>query len=122
MVQVAGVGRALDTLKASIRGTVIVGLAGALGTVLLYSSCTTRVLPNEWGVEQRRFGLTTGIVPQAFGPGLYFIGPGVTMHTFPREIHGLEASYDRDEAMRRAGSPSGKVSSYVDRRERRAGA
>ena len=123
MVEVTGVGRAFDALKTSIRGTLVVGLAAAIGTALLYSSCTTRVLPNEWGVEQRRFGLTTGIVPQAFGPGLYFMGPGVTMHAFPREIHVLEASYDREEAARKGGSAaSGRIDSYFERRDRLLGA
>ena len=121
MVQVAGVGRALDTLKASIRGTVFVALGTLIATALVYTSCTTRVLPNEWGVEQRRFGLTTGVVPRAFGPGLYFVGPGVTMHTFPREIHVLEASYDREEAVRRAGAAGERVNAYFNRRDRLLG-
>jgi regulator of protease activity HflC (stomatin/prohibitin superfamily) len=121
MVQVAGVGRALDTLKASIRGTVFIVLTTLIATALVYSSCTTRVLPNEWGVEQRRFGLTTGVVPRAFGPGLYFVGPGVTMHTFPREIHVLEASYDREEAVRRAGATGERVNAYFNRRDRLLG-
>jgi regulator of protease activity HflC (stomatin/prohibitin superfamily) len=81
------------------------------------------VLPNEWGVEQRKFGLKTGIVGNAYGPGLYFVGPGVTMHTFPREIHVLEASYDREEALRKGGSSSAPaVNAYFDRRGKLLGA
>ena len=38
----------------------------------------------------------------AYGAGLYFVGPGATMHTFPREMHVLEASYDRQESDARA--------------------
>ena len=99
MVQVAGVSRALESLKASLGRTFFLGVGTFLLLLLFYASCTTRVLPNEFGVEQRKFGLKTGIVPTTYGPGLYFVGPGMTMHTFPREIHVLEASYDRQEAM-----------------------
>src|SRR5262249_3837358 len=65
---------------------------------IFYGSCTARVQPYEWGVEQRRIGLKTGIVEKAYGPGLYFVGIGATMRTFPREIHVLEASNDREES------------------------
>ncbi len=92
MVEVAAVGRALDTLKTSVRRTGLLAIAGFLFVLIFYASCTARVLPNQWGVEQRRFGLRTGIVPEPFGPGLYFVGPGVTLHLFPREIHVLDAS------------------------------
>ena len=71
---------------------------------VFYGACTARVRPNEWGVEQRKFGFKRGIVDRAYGAGLYFVGPGATMHTFPREIHLLEASYDRQEAEERAGA------------------
>jgi len=119
MVQVAAVGRALDTLKASVRRTTVLALVGLLFLVIIYSACTARVLPNQWGVEQRRFGLRTGIVPSAFGPGLYFVGLGVTMHQFPREIHVLEASYARDELLRKPGpATSAAVNTYFNRRGR----
>ena len=122
MVQVAGVVRAMDTLKASVRRTAILVVVVVLAVSFLYASCTTRVLPNNWGVEQRKFGLKTGIVDTAFGPGLYFVGPGVTMHTFPREIHVLEASYDREDALRKGGSSvSGPVNDYFERRSRLLG-
>jgi regulator of protease activity HflC (stomatin/prohibitin superfamily) len=123
MVQVAGVVRAMDTLKASVRRTAFLVLAVGLVTTLFYGSCTARVLPNQWGVEQRKFGLKTGIVDSAYGPGLYFVGPGVTMHTFPREIHVLEASFDREEALRKGGpAVADRVNSYFDRRGRLLGA
>ncbi len=47
--------------------------------------------------------LKAGVVDTAYGPGLYFVGPNVTMHTFPGEIHVLEASYDREEAQIKGG-------------------
>jgi len=118
MVQVAGVSAAVERLKVSVKRVGILGIGGVLAVLLFYGSCTARVRPNEFGVEQRKFGLHTGIVPRTFGPGLYFIGPGVTMHMFPREIHVLEASYDRDEALRKAGSgATGRVEAYFDRRD-----
>jgi regulator of protease activity HflC (stomatin/prohibitin superfamily) len=95
-----------------------------LGLVLLtvfYASCTARVLPNQWGVEQRKFGFKRGIVDTAFGPGIYFVGPGTTLHTFPREIHVLEASFDRQEsvgkAQRMGGAVTQRIERYFDRRD-----
>jgi regulator of protease activity HflC (stomatin/prohibitin superfamily) len=115
-------GRALDTLKASVRRTTVLIVTILIVLVFFYGSCTTRVLPNQWGVEQRKFGLKTGIVDTSYGPGLYFVGPGVTMHTFPREIHVLEASYDREEALRKGGSAlEPAVNEYFDRRSRLLG-
>jgi regulator of protease activity HflC (stomatin/prohibitin superfamily) len=91
--------------------------------VFFYGSCTARVQPNEWGVEQRRFGLTTGIIEKAYGPGLYFVGIGATMHTFPREIHVLEASNDREDSKSKAhgGDVAGRVDAYFDERDRLLG-
>ena len=125
MVAVAGVTRAVALLRSSlirltIRGVVAVGLV-----LLFYGSCTTRVRPNEWGVEQRKFGLKVGIVDHAYGAGLYFVGPGAAMHTFPREIHVLEASYDRQESDARGRAMGGgtekKVEQYFERRDRLLG-
>jgi regulator of protease activity HflC (stomatin/prohibitin superfamily) len=119
MVQVIGMARAANTLKASLRHGSFLALAALLFLVLFRTACTARVAPNEWGVEQRKFGLKTGIMPTSYGPGLYLIGPGVTMHTFPREIHVLEASYDRDEALRKGGPGlADAVNLYFDRRSR----
>jgi regulator of protease activity HflC (stomatin/prohibitin superfamily) len=122
VVQVAGAVRAMDALKASVRRTALLALSILLVSTLFYGSCTSRVLPNQWGVEQRKFGLKTGVMDTVYGPGLYFVGPGVTMHTFPREIHVLEASYDREEALRKAGpSLAGAVNAYFDQRRRLLG-
>jgi regulator of protease activity HflC (stomatin/prohibitin superfamily) len=112
----------MDALKASVRRTALLALSILLVSTLFYGSCTSRVLPNQWGVEQRKFGLKTGVMDTVYGPGLYFVGPGVTMHTFPREIHVLEASYDREEALRKAGSSlTGAVNAYFDQRRRLLG-
>jgi len=119
MVQVAGMGRAMDALKKSLsRTTLLIGM-GIVVFFIFYASCTARVMPNEFGVEQRKFGLKTGIVEHLYLPGLYFVGPGTTMHMFPREIHVLESSFDRSEAMTKAqGDTQRRVQSYFDRRDR----
>ena len=39
---------------------------------------------------------------KTFGPGLYVVGPGVTMHTFSREMHVLEAAGSQSESAERA--------------------
>lgn len=118
MVEVAGMGSAIATLRSGLRRATILGVVAVLAVLLVYGSCTARVGPNQFGVEQRRFGFQTGIVPRIFSPGLYVVGPGVTMHAFPREIHVLEASYDHEEAVRRAGSLAQRVEDYFTRRAR----
>lgn len=119
MVQVIGMARAMDTFKASVRRATLLAIVVLVFFAFFYTACSARVLPNEWGVEQRKFGLKTGIMPTAYGPGLYFVGPGVTMHSFPREIHVLEASFDREEALRKGGpNVAGAVNAYFERRER----
>jgi len=120
MVQVAGVQTAARALKQAIRRLVLLVGAGVVVLLIIYSSCTARVMPNQWGVEQRKFGSRVGIVDQAYGPGLYFVGPGVTMHTFSREIHVLEASFDRQEALGKAKDARVRaaVVQYFDERQR----
>ena len=118
MVSVAAREEAAGALKRSLRRTAL--RAGVVvGAVLLtYASCTARVAPNEFGVEQDRFGSHVGISDRTFGPGLYFILPGSTMHAYSRDLHVLEASYDREDALARAGSAQVKerVEEYFRRR------
>lgn len=85
-----------------------------------YASCLARVEPNEWGVEQHKFGTKVGIGDTAYGPGLYFTPPGTTMHTYSREVHILEASNDREESIRKAadGRARSKVAQYFEERQR----
>jgi regulator of protease activity HflC (stomatin/prohibitin superfamily) len=95
-------------------------LAALVVLLLVYSQCSARVLPNQWGVQQRRFGVHQGIDDHAYGPGLYLMGPGETMHAFSREVHALEASYDREESLRKAsdGRQRQAVDRYFDLRQR----
>jgi regulator of protease activity HflC (stomatin/prohibitin superfamily) len=126
MVKVSGYAPAIQSLRTAVVGKLI-----RLGVLLLivgifYTSCTTRVRPNEFGVEQRRIGIKMGIVDTPYQPGLYFLGPGTTMHTFSREIHVLEASYDRDEAHAKAsalgGGAVGRIDDYFNERDQMLGA
>ncbi len=115
MVTLAGVSQAGASIRRSLTRLTVRVLAVLLLVFVFYGACTTRVRPNEWGVEQHKFGFKRGIVDRAYTAGLYFVGPGVTMHTFPREIHVLEASYDRQEAEERARRMGGDVVRRVDK-------
>jgi regulator of protease activity HflC (stomatin/prohibitin superfamily) len=110
---------ALQSLRRGLTRLGVVGITSMLAVIFFYASCTARVRPNEYGVEQRKFGVKVGIVPKVYGPGLYFVGPGVNMHTFPREIHVLEASYDRQESLAKARgeAASSRVTEYFARRD-----
>jgi regulator of protease activity HflC (stomatin/prohibitin superfamily) len=125
MVKVSGFAPALQSLRSAVVGKLIT--FGILLAILLvfYGSCTARVRPNEFGVEQRKFGLKTGIMADKYDPGLYFVGPGTTMHTFSREIHVLEASYDREEARQKAnalgGGAVGRIDAYFNERDEMLG-
>jgi regulator of protease activity HflC (stomatin/prohibitin superfamily) len=102
MVQVAGLARAGQQIRSSLLRMAGLISAVVFGLSTFYAGCTARVRPNELGVQQKRLGSQKGIVSRTFGPGLYFVGPGTAIHTFPREIHVLEASYDRQDALARA--------------------
>ncbi len=119
MVKVPGTESALALLKgAATRGAAKAGGA-ALLVALFYGACVARVPPNEWGVEQARFGFKTGLIERTFGPGLWFVPFGTTMHTFPREIHVLEASFEKAEARSKArGDAVEKVDAYFNKRDR----
>lgn len=120
MVTVAGAEGALRKLVGSIRRLGLLSGLAVGGLLLFYGACTARVKPNEWGVEQVRFGFRIGIKERAFTPGLYFVPLGTTMHAFPREIHVLEASFDRSESLRKATSEDSRegVERFFERRDK----
>jgi regulator of protease activity HflC (stomatin/prohibitin superfamily) len=101
MVEVAGKARADGALRRALLRTGIKLGVAAVALLVIYGSCTARVQPNEWGVEQSQFGAHVGIEGKPYGPGLYLVGPGTTMHTFSREIHVLEASPEGEAAVER---------------------
>lgn len=110
-----------ETVRVLKRSFSRVGLRAGIVLIALvvgYASCMARVAPNEFGVEQNSIGPHVGISDHVYGPGLYFVPPGSTMHSFSREIHLLEASYDREEALSRAKTADVKarVERYFDRR------
>lgn len=115
MVKVAGVSQAATLVRSSLTRVTARVFAVLLLLVVFYGACTSRVKPDEWGVEQHKFGFKRGIVDRPYGAGLYFVGPGATMHTFPRGIHVLEASYDLQEAESRARGMNGDVVTRVDK-------
>jgi regulator of protease activity HflC (stomatin/prohibitin superfamily) len=103
----------LGKLKRSALRTLFLAVGGVILFSIIYGSCTVRVETNEYAVEQVRFGTKTGVGDTVYPAGLYFVGPGTTMHAFPREVHVLEASNERTEAKSKA--RSGQVSQQVDR-------
>lgn len=119
MVRLASKQAALATLRGALRKLLVRVAIPLVAILVLWGSCTARVRPNELGVEQVRFGVKTGIVERTYGPGIYFVGPGTTMHTVSREIHVLEASFDREEAEARAKSSDvrSKIDEYFERRD-----
>ncbi|HEV8268129.1 MAG TPA: hypothetical protein VGR00_07850, partial [Thermoanaerobaculia bacterium] len=117
MVEIAGKSEILEKLKAKVLRSGCLVAGAVIVMAVLYGACTARVAPNEFGVEQSKLG--GGIVETPYGPGLYFVGPGTTMHTFPREIHVLEASAERDESRAKARSADGasRVDEYYEQRD-----
>ena len=94
MVTIKGKGEALASLRRGVLRLVVIVAAALIGGAVVLGSCTATVSPNEIGVEQVRFGSENGIRDEIYSPGIYFVGPGTTMHTFPREIHVLDATDD----------------------------
>jgi regulator of protease activity HflC (stomatin/prohibitin superfamily) len=113
MVTIKGKLEALSNLRGkTIRFAVIATGLVLVGSIAL-GSCTARVAPNEFGVEQVRFGSKSGVSDRTFDPGIYYVGAGTTMHTFPREIHVLEAT--DDYRLTKAMAPDARTSASVDR-------
>ena len=64
MVEVAGFSRALGLMRSSFLRLGVRTLVVFVLVTVFYASCTARVLPKQWGVEQRKFGFKRGIVDQ----------------------------------------------------------
>lgn len=68
-------------------------LAIFLILVFGYTSCSSYVLPGQWGVKQVTFGSGQGVHTEIYEPGLYFLTPGAErMHLFPADLQVLEMS------------------------------
>jgi regulator of protease activity HflC (stomatin/prohibitin superfamily) len=115
---ISGPRRVLSSLGAGTRRLLLVCIGTLLGVTFLYGSCTARVGPSELGVMQRRYATSENIEDRVYGPGLYFVGPGMALHAFPRSVHILEASDERLESRARAESSgrASKVEAYFARR------
>lgn len=123
MVKVAGLARAGVAVRRGLLRLGILAAAALFGSTVLYVGCTARVSPSEFGVAQRRLGTHVGIENRVYGPGLYLVGPGTSVHTFPRVIHVLESSYDRQDALAKArdGKVIERVKDYFEKRDVRLG-
>ncbi|MEW6366642.1 MAG: SPFH domain-containing protein [Acidobacteriota bacterium] len=123
MVRIASAETAVASFKSSFRRFLFWGGGVLIVVAIFYGACTAKVPANQFGVEQKKFGFKTGIVDRIYGPGLYFVGIGVTIHTFPREIHVLEATYDRQESLSKAEQRgvTESVEEYFERRDRLLG-
>ncbi len=119
MVTIKGKGEALASLRRGVLRLVVIVAAALIGGAVVLGSCTATVSPNEIGVEQVRFGSENGIRDEIYSPGIYFVGPGTTMHTFPREIHVLDATDDWKLAKAKAKDQRsmGSVDQYFEKRE-----
>ncbi len=120
MVRVVGSQAAAISVKRSLIRMVVYAAGILVALSVFYGGCVARVDTNQFGVMQKKFGFKTGIVNRTYQPGLYFVGIGTTMHTFPREIHVLEASNDRQESMAKAQrrNVEAKVEKYFEARDR----
>jgi regulator of protease activity HflC (stomatin/prohibitin superfamily) len=116
MVKIAG--DSFTRWKGQLRKKALLFGGGLVGLAILYGTCTARVEPDEFGIEQKTLGVKTGVVERVYAPGLYFLMPGATMRTFPREIQVLEASMDREESIARMPPRRAQVEEYFDRRDR----
>ncbi len=124
MVRVAGAAGAVGSVKTSLKRTVFLAAGIVIFLAIFYTSCVARVDTNEFGVMQKKFGFKVGIIDKAYGPGLYFVGIGTTVHSFPRSIHVLEASNDRQESaekLKERGGDAGALEQYFDTRDKLLG-
>jgi regulator of protease activity HflC (stomatin/prohibitin superfamily) len=120
MVELTKKNLALRKLRSLLTRSVVMVVLALIVVTIAYNSCTYRVMPNEFAVEQVRFGSKTGVGDRAYTAGLYFVGVGTTMHPFPREVHILEASNERAESRSKAASADvgRRVDEYFEVRDR----
>ncbi len=122
MVQVAGVGASLGALKASVKRTTFMVVALCVALVVFYGACLTRVATNECGVEQRKFGWKTGIMPTPTAPGLYFVPGGrPCTPSRGRSTSSRPPTIVRSRSRRPTGDVKRKVERYFERRDRTLG-
>jgi regulator of protease activity HflC (stomatin/prohibitin superfamily) len=123
MVRVLGAQTEIASLRKRLFRIIVRLALLILIPLLIYIFFGARVDTNEFGIMQKRFGFKTGIVDRVYGAGLYFTGPGSTMHTFPRGIHVLEATNDLEESLEKArdSGTRARIQDYYESRDRLLG-
>ncbi len=59
--------------------------------IVIYELCVVYVKPDEFGIKVVRMGAHRGVQKEAYGPGLYFLIPGIhEMYRLPKGIQVLE--------------------------------
>ncbi len=60
-------------------------------SIIVYELCVIYVKPDEFGIKVVRFGTHRGVQKEQYGPGLYFLIPGVhQMYRLPKGVQVLE--------------------------------
>jgi regulator of protease activity HflC (stomatin/prohibitin superfamily) len=75
--------------KFPFSGKVVIAILGVI--IVLYGLCLVYVGPDEFGIKLVRLGAHRGVQKEVYGPGLYFIVPGMhEMHRLPKGVQVLE--------------------------------
>src|SRR5687767_11518637 len=84
-----------------MRGSQMKFLVGGVGILLFsmifFGSCMEYVAPNEVGIVESRIVPPTGVrAGQKKGGKVYFLFPGQTIHTFPKNLQVLDFADTRE--------------------------
>jgi regulator of protease activity HflC (stomatin/prohibitin superfamily) len=75
--------------KFPFKGKIVVAILAVI--IILYGLCLVYVGPDEFGIKLVRIGAHRGVQKEVYGPGLYFVVPGLQeMHRLPRGVQVLE--------------------------------
>ncbi len=75
--------------KFPFKGKIVIAILAVI--IILYGLCLVYVGPDEFGIKLVRLGAHRGVQKEVYGPGLYFIVPGMhEMHRLPKGVQVLE--------------------------------
>jgi regulator of protease activity HflC (stomatin/prohibitin superfamily) len=75
--------------KFPFKGKIVIAILAVI--IILYGLCLVYVAPDEFGIKLVRLGAHRGVQKEVYGPGLYFIVPGMhEMHRLPKGVQVLE--------------------------------
>jgi len=75
--------------KFPFKGKILIAILGVV--IILYGLCLVYVGPDEFGIKLVRLGVHRGVQKEVYGPGLYFVIPGMhEMHRLPKGVQVLE--------------------------------